>query len=177
MRNAAFTLTPFHWPEKPYPTLTGRLVITEGALRIEYDLSGLNQPADLPTPSPDPARRLQLWQQTCFELLWGPFQHFHYWELNASPTGDWNVFAFSDYRDGMTEEPRITAVEIGTHRHARGLHLVCTVPIAGLEHPGPYRLAPAAIIRLANGQRTFWATHHPGDAPDFHHPLSFTLTA
>ena len=177
MRNAAFTLTPFHWPEKPHPTLTGRLVITERTLRIEYDLNGLNQPADLPTASPNPARRLQLWQQTCFELLWGPLQHPHYWELNASPAGDWNLFAFNDYRDGMTEEPRIATVKIGTQRHARGLRLVCTVPIAGLERPGPYRLAPAAIIRLAGGQRTFWATHHPGDAPDFHHPLSFTLTA
>ena len=176
MRNVAFTLIAFHWPREPHPTLTGNLTIADDTLRIEYDLNGLNQPADLPTPSPNPARRLQLWQHTCLELLWGPLQHPHYWELNASPTGDWNVFAFSDYRDGMTEEPRITAVEIGTQRHARGLRLVCTVPIAGLERPGPCRLAPAAIIRLADGQRTFWATHHPGDAPDFHHPLSFTLT-
>ena len=176
MRKAIFALIPFHWPEKSPPMLTGQLAITIDALRIAYDLNGLNQPADLPTPSPNPARRPQLWQHTCFELLWGPCQHPHYWELNASSTGDWNVFAFNDYRDGMTEEPRIAAVEIGTQRHARGLRLVCTVPIAGLEYPGPYRLAPAAIIRLADGQRTFWATHHPGDAPDFHHPLSFTLT-
>lgn len=177
MRNAVFALTPFYWPGKPHPTLTGRLVITAGTLRIEYDLNGLNLPADLPTPSPDPARRLQLWQHTCFELLWGPLHHPNYWELNASPSGDWNLFAFDDYRDGMIEEPRVAAVDIGTQRHARGLRLVCTVPIAGLEHPGPYRLAPAAIIRLDDGQRTFWATRHPGDAPDFHHPLSFTLTA
>ena len=175
MRSAAFTLTPFHWPKKPHPTLTGRLVITEGALRIEYDVNGLNQPADLPTPSPNPARRPQLWQHTCFELLWGPLQHPHYWELNASPAGDWNVFVFNDYRDGMTEEPRIAAVEIGTQRRSRGFRLVCTVPVADLEPPGPYRLAPAAIIRLTGGPRTFWAAHHPGDVPDFHHPLSFTL--
>lgn len=177
MRNAVFALTPFYWPEMPRPTLTGRLAIANDTLWVEYDLSGLNQPADLPTPSPDPARRLQLWQHTCFELLWGPLHHPTYWELNASPSGDWNVFTFSDYRDGMTEEPRVAAVDIGTQRHARGLRLVCTVPIAGLEHPGPYRLAPAAVIRLDDGQRTFWATHHPGDTPDFHHPLSFTLTA
>ena len=148
MRNAVFALTPFYWPEMPHPTLTGRLAIANDTLWVEYDLSGLNQPADLPTPSPNPARRLQLWQHTCFELLWGPLHHPTYWELNASPSGDWNLFAFDDYRDGMIEEP-----------------------------PGPYRFAPAVIILLDDGQRTFWATRHPGDAPDFHHPLSFTLTA
>ncbi len=177
MRSAVFTLLPFHWPEASHPTLTGRLAITNDTLRVEYDLGGLNQPADLPSPSPDPARRRQLWQHTCFELLWGPLQHPDYWELNASPAGHWNVFAFTDYRHGMTEEPRIAAVRLGTQCRPHGLSLSCTVPVAGLECPGPCRFAPAAIVRLADGQRTFWATHHPGDAPDFHHPLSFTLTA
>lgn len=177
MRNAVFTLIPFYWPEERHPRLTGRLAITEDALRIEYDLSGLNRPSDLPAPSPSPARRLQLWQHTCFELLWGPLHRPSYWELNASPTGDWNVFAFTDYRHGMAEEFRIAAIQISAQRRPHGLSLACTVPIAGLEHPGPYRLAPAAIIRLADGQRTFWATHHPGEAPDFHHPLAFTRSA
>ena len=176
MRKAVFTLTPFHWPKKPYPTLTGRLAITNDTLRIEYDLSGLNRPVDLPAPSPNPARRLQLWRHTCFELLWGPIHHPNYWELNASPAGHWNILALADYRRGMTEERRIAA-RIRTQRRPQGLSLSCTVPVAALEPLGPYRLAPAAIIRLADGQRTFWAMHHPGDAPDFHHPSSFTLTA
>ena len=176
MRNAVFALTPFHWPEMPYPTLTGRLAIANDTVQIEYDLGGLNQSADLPAPSPNPARCLQLWRHTCFELLWGPLQHPNYWELNASPAGHWNILALADYRRGMTEERR-TAARITTQRRPHGLSVFCTVPIGALEHPGPFRLAPAAIIRLADGRRTFWATHHPDDAPDFHHPSSFTLTA
>ena len=177
MRNAVFTLTPFHWPAERDPALTGRLTIAGDVLRIEYELNRLNHPTDLPAPSPNPARRLKLWQQTCFELLWGPRHHPNYWELNASPTGDWNVFAFTDYRHGMIEEHRIAAVGISTQHRPHGLSLACTIPIAALELPGPFRLAPAAIIRLAGGQRTFWATHHPGETPDFHHPLAFTLSA
>ena len=50
MRNAVFTLTPFHWPVEPHPTLTGCLAIASHTLRIEYDLSGLNRRADLPPP-------------------------------------------------------------------------------------------------------------------------------
>ena len=175
MRAAGFTLVPFAWPQEPYPSLTGELAITGGVLRVEYVLRGLNSPASFPPPSAEPARRLQLWRHTCFELLWGPLHDPTYWELNASPAGHWNILAFTDYRRGMTEEARI-GVRVQTWNSAHGLSLRCTLPVAALECPGPYRLAPAAIVRLATGQRTFWATRHPGEAPDFHHPLSFTLT-
>ena len=176
MRAAGFTLVPFNWPQEPYPALTGNLTIGNGILRIEYRLSGLNVPTMFPAPSANPARRLQLWRQTCFELFWGPLHHPNYWELNASPAGHWNILAFADYRRGMAEEPRIAA-SIGTRHHSRGFSLCCTLPVAALECAGPLRLAPAAILRLDGGQRTFWAVHHPGETPDFHHPLSFTLTA
>ena len=176
MRAASFTLIPFNWPQEHYPSFTGKLAIAGGLLRIEYGLSSLDRPAEIPAPSGNPARRLQLWHRTCFELLWGPLHHPNYWELNASPAGHWNILSFVDYRRGMTEEPRIGARIRGRHR-PHGFSLCCLIPVAALGCPGPYRLAPAAIIRLDGGQRTFWATRHPGQTPDFHHPLSFTLTA
>ena len=176
MRAAGFTLVPFNWPQEPYPTLTGSLCIADGILRIEYELSGLSSPAVFAAPSAHPARRLQLWRHTCFELLWGPLHDPNYWELNASPAGHWNILAFADYRRGMKEEPRIAA-SIRTRPRADGFSLCCTLHVAALQCAGPFRLAPAAILRLADGQRTFWAVHHPGNTPDFHHPLSFTITA
>ena len=175
MRTAGFTLTPFTWPRKRRPALTGKLAIADDILRVEYHLSGFDGPALFPPPSANPARRLQLWRHTCFELLWGPLHGSNYWELNASPAGHWNVLAFADYRRGMTEETRVGA-RIGTRLSTHWLSLYCTIPVAALEGPGPYRLAPAAILHMADGQRTFWAVRHPGEAPDFHHPLSFTLT-
>ena len=176
MHATSFSLVPFNWPQERFPSLSGNLVIANGILRIEYSLSGLDGPAEFPTPSRSPARRLQLWRCTCFELLWGPLHGPNYWELNASPAGHWNVLAFAAYRRGMTEEPRIGA-QIRTHYRSDGFGLCCALPVAALGCPGPYRLAPAAIIRLADGQRTFWAMQHPDEAPDFHHPLSFSLTS
>ena len=175
MRAAGFTLVPFTWPREPHPLLTGKLAIAGGVLRVEYDLRGLNSPASFPPSSAKPARRLQLWRHTCFELLWGPLHEPGYWELNATPAGHWNVLAFADYRRGMTEEPRI-GVRVRTRHRPHGLSLCCTLPVASLGCTGSFRLAPAAIVRLGTGQRTFWATRHPGEAPDFHHPLSFALT-
>ena len=176
MRTAGFTLTPFTWPQERRPALTGQLAIADGMLRVVYHLSGLDSRALFPPTSANPARRLQLWRHTCFELLWGPLHHPNYWELNASPAGHWNVLAFPGYRRGMTEETRIGA-RIVTRYSPHGFSLCCTLPVAALGCRGPYRLAAAAILRMADGQRTFWAARHPGEAPDFHHPLSFTLTA
>lgn len=175
MSATGFTLSPFNWPQEPYPSLTGNLAISDGILRIKYELCGLDSDAVFPTPSANPARRLQLWRHTCFELLWGPFNDPRYWELNASPAGHWNILSFTDYRLGMREETRIAA-RVRTQRRPAGFSICCTVPVAALECLGPYRFAPAAIIRLAGGRRTFWAIRHPGQAPDFHHPLSFALT-
>lgn len=176
MRTAGFALRPFNWPQEEQPVLTGNVAIADGILRIEYGLSGPNCQAVIPPPSANPARRLQLWRHTCFELLLGPLHQPCYWELNAAPAGHWNILAFTNYRRGLTEEPRIGA-RVTTCRHPGRFSLCCTLPVASLECPGPYRLAPAAIIRLADGRRTFWAVRHPDEAPDFHHPLSFALTA
>ena len=176
MRTAGFTLTPFTWPQERRPALTGKLAIADGILRVEYHLSGLDGPACFPPTSANPARRLQLWRHTCFELLWGPLRHPNYWELNASPAGHWNILAFAGYRRGLMEETRIGA-RIRAQRRPHGFSLSCSIPVAALGYPGPYRFAAAAILRMADGQRTFWAVRHPGEAPDFHHPLSFTLTA
>ena len=176
MRTAGFTLTPFTWPQGRRPALTGKLAIADGILRVEYHLSGFDGAAMFPPASENPARRLQLWRHTCFELLWGPLHDPNYWELNASPAGHWNVLAFAGYRRGMREETRIgvlTETRLSTHWFS----LYCTIPVAAMEGAAPYRFAAAAILRMADGQRTFWAVCHPGEAPDFHHPLSFTLTA
>lgn len=175
MRVAGFTLKPFNWPQEQQPVLTGNVTIADGILRVEYGLSGLSCQTLFPTPSASPARRLQLWRQTCFELFWGPLQEPNYWELNAAPAGHWNILAFAGYRRGLTEEPRIGA-RVTTCHHPDGFSLRCTLPVASLGCPGPYRLAPAVIICLGDEGRTFWAVRHPGETPDFHHPLSFALT-
>ena len=36
-----------------------------------------------------------------------------------------------------------------------------------------YRLALSAVLEEEDGRRTFWALHHPGGQPDFHHPDCF----
>ena len=176
MRAAGFTLKPFNWPQERHPVLTGNVIIADGALRIEYHLSGLSGAVAFPSTSANPARRLQLWRHTCFELLWGPLRQPGYWELNAAPAGHWNILSFTGYRRGLREELRVGA-RVTTCRRPDAFSLFCILPAVALTGNGPYRLAPAAIIIHADGRRTFWAIRHPGEAPDFHHPASFALTA
>ena len=85
MRAAGFTLVPFTWPQEPYPSLTGELAITDGVLRVEYDLRGLNSPASFPAALSGTGAAPAALAPHVLRTPWGPLHDPTYWELNASP--------------------------------------------------------------------------------------------
>src|SRR5690606_8160391 len=52
-----------------------------------------------------PMRKDGLWKSTCFELFAAEEGKSGYWEVNAAPNRDWNMYRFDGYREGMREEP------------------------------------------------------------------------
>ncbi len=42
-----------------------------------------------------------------------------YWEFNLSPAGDWNVYRFTDYRQGMEEETAISSLPFNLEMRSR----------------------------------------------------------
>ena len=61
----------------------------------------------LPAESASSTRRDHLWESTCFEAFLAPAGRPEYWEVNLSPSGDWNVYRFDGERQGMRPEPRV----------------------------------------------------------------------
>ena len=61
--------------------------------------------ANLVIPPTKPADLRQrcdrLWEHTCLEVFFGGPDSGAYGELNMSHSGDWNVYGFTAYRDGM----------------------------------------------------------------------------
>jgi hypothetical protein len=41
-----------------------------------------------------------------------------------------------------------------------------------LINGGSLRIEPAVILEHADGQRSYWASAHPEEKPDFHRPLT-----
>lgn len=95
---------------KPFEDLSLKvsLIYFQMKMRVEFLLEGrsLSQVL-LPEKSSHPRRLDQLWKHTCFEvfLSWG--NQPHYWEINVSPSTDWNTYAFHQYRKGQSREDRL----------------------------------------------------------------------
>ncbi len=130
-----------------------------------------------PLRGPEPTRQDGLWKATCFELFLQPEAAApSYWEVNFSPLGDWNVYALDGYREGLHEEPALEDVRAESFE-VDDDSLVCSFSFevpgpAGLIM-GPMRLSATAVVETLDGRKTYWATKHAGDKPDFHRSESF----
>lgn len=127
----------------------------------------------LPEPH-EPLRSDRLWQTTCFELFIKQADSERYFEYNFSPSTEWALYRFSDYRKGMAEEmvrrPRITCDYSESHF---ALNAEFDLPDALKD--GPYMLGVAAVVDESDGTKSYWALLHPLDEPDFHHKDCFAL--
>lgn len=148
----------------------------DGALALAFALEGLLDRLRIPPPG-IPRRGERLWEHTCFEVFIGQKDALPYHEFNVAPSGEWAVYAFDRYREGMAHEPD-QAPTITVRRATDRIELAATLRLDGL--PGrlasaPLRLALAAVIEDEAGERSYWALRHPPGKPDFHHPAAFAL--
>jgi hypothetical protein len=125
-----------------------------------------------------PSRCDRLWEATCLELFLAPDDGGgRYWEVNVSPRGDWNVYAFTAYREGMMREERVRNVELETFA-ARGNGFQCGFrldlsEIETLATAPRLRVGATAVIETVSGGKSYWALYHPGEKPDFHRREGF----
>lgn len=145
--------------------------------RLDADLSLLHIPPVLTTAG-KPARADGLWRHTCFEAFVSAAHSSAYRELNFSPTGEWAAYGFTAYRAGMAPLDLPAPPAARWHRTPAELTLEVVLSIDDLllgAHPGPLRLALAAVIEDASGTLSYRALRHPAGKADFHHPEAFAL--
>jgi len=85
-----------------------------GTLLLSYVVYGNVGELRLP-PITAPARRPDLWQQTCFEAFVGTAAGAAYYEFNFAPSTQWAAYRFSSYRTGMSVATEITPPDIEVH--------------------------------------------------------------
>ncbi|WP_254447476.1 GIY-YIG nuclease family protein [Sphingomonas sp. ID1715] len=154
-------------PSQPF-SIEARLALGKNKARVGFTLSGAVDLLLVPTRSPA-ARRDNLWQHTCFELFARTWTG--YIEYNLSLSTEWAAYAFSGYRENMSQlavEPPGIRVERSAHR----LQLT-----AELDLPAEATdIGLSAVIEELDGTKSYWALRHPpGERPDFHHPDCFAL--
>ncbi|HIJ90383.1 MAG: DOMON-like domain-containing protein [Desulfobulbaceae bacterium] len=170
-----FSLHPFPGQNSGGVNIHGAIERTNRAILLSFLLQGNLCDLVLPTAA-EPKRCDNLWQSTCLELFWAEEGGKNYWELNLAPTGDWNVYAFTDYRTGMHQEDRVAGPLTETHRTEDSFSLTGELKITNL-HGGhtPLRVGISAVLQHRNNRLSYWALAHPEEKPDFHAPRTFLL--
>ncbi|HWP57048.1 MAG TPA: DOMON-like domain-containing protein [Candidatus Acidoferrales bacterium] len=149
----------------------------DGALTLSYRLAADLSRLAIPPPRA-PSRAPRLWEHTCFEAFVRSNQNPGYYEFNFSPSGEWAIYAFRSYRDGIPFADEDAPPSIVVERATGDLRLD-TVIHPDRVLPGPpgatLQIALAAVIEEKSGALSYWALRHPPGKPDFHHPEAFAL--
>ncbi len=177
MTEHSFELVPFPDPGIPKINIRGGVVREGNVLTVQYALSGAIDGILFPHLNPQPGRKNELWQTTCFEFFLAFSDQPQYWEFNLSPSGDWNIYRMDAYRQiSFQQEESIRSLRLDIHRDADGYHLGAVVDI------GPILVAEkqllmgiSSVIQTPAGHATYWALTHPTQQADFHQRESFIL--
>jgi hypothetical protein len=90
------------------------------SLLIRWILSGDLEQLRLPDPVQEPQRLDELWTSTCLECFLARSADEGYWELNLSPSGDWNLYRLDGYRQGLRPEAAIQQLPSRLRRRGSG---------------------------------------------------------
>ena len=160
----------------PHVTITGNIGRRSNMLSLTCALFGPLAELVIPAPADMRERKNGLWEETCFELFLGERKSDHYWEFNLSPSGHWNVYRFTSYRQGMQEEPTFTSLLFSVRVRPDALGLSLEIDLDKIIPAGQaLEVAVSAVIKTADGKITYWALAHPGPQPDFHRRDSFIV--
>lgn len=159
---------------RPCLAITGTVRRRADALLLQYHISGDIHELHIPRQNGATGRRNELWQDSCFECFVGVKGSGRYWEINLSPNGDWNVYCFSGYRQGMTEETAFQVLPCTFYETKDDLWLDLIVDLSALiREDHPVDLGISCVLKHHNGETTLWALCHPGPQADFHHRSGF----
>lgn len=165
--------------ESAFATLRVRATASRagGVLRVVWTVDGDRADLRLPPPASAPARADGLWDDTCFEAFVAPAGGGAYWELNLAPSGDWNLYRFSGYRDGMRREERVgSLVGVAAATTAGGgWRLDAGIALGAAPELASAVLDVGLCAILAGDGRAHRALAHPAARPDFHARAAFVL--
>ncbi|BAZ66428.1 MAG: DOMON-like domain-containing protein [Pelatocladus maniniholoensis HA4357-MV3] len=177
MNNQKFSLQPFvDGKLLPNFKITGNITRHANQLNLCYVLSGDLEKVAIASPSNTPKRKHELWEDTCFEFFLSVKNSDKYWEFNLSPTGDWNIYRFDGYRQGMQEETAFSILPFNVQHQSDSLVVVLEMDLSKiilLEEI--LQIAITTVIKSKDGEVSYWALIHQEKEADFHLRDSFII--
>ena len=167
---------------KPFAETTSStrvMVLAErqpGELILNFTLSGDLDSLVIPAAKDTVSRCDRLWETTCFECFFAPAERDEYWEVNFSPSGDWNCYSFADYRQGMREEKAVKALAVQCGGVGDVMTVSTVIPLPSSVATADIEVGLCAVIKEKTGEAGYWALAHPADQPNFHDRRGFVVT-
>jgi hypothetical protein len=152
-------------------------VSASGIALFRYVLRGDIPRLRLPAAA-TPERANDLWKHSCVEAFIRPDEAAGYYELNFSPSGQWAVYRFTAYREGMSSPDIETPPEISVRRFTDRLEVDAAVrlrELTGLQGTRRLRVGLATVVEDDNGRLSYWALRHAPGKADFHCPDGFAV--
>jgi hypothetical protein len=143
-------------------------------LVVYYEVEGDIDQLQLP-PQRRSAHTDGLWQHTCFEAFVRESGVRSYVELNFSPSSEWAVYRFEDYRRGMSAVEPPHAPKIICRRRENRLEADVDVHLTGIVPRAELQLALSAVLEDQQGKISYWALAHPPGNADFHDDAGFAV--
>ncbi len=173
-----FSLTPFSDINSNNIAINGTITRdNNNFLSIGYQVSGELNNILLAQPSPSPMRKDELWQTTCFECFIAVESSSHYWEINLSPSQNWNIYKFTDYRDGMHIEDNFDALPFIFSKNNELLQIKINLDLNNIiTNEQKINVGITAVIENQHHDISYWALQHCGKEADFHLKESFVIS-
>lgn len=153
--------------------LSGSVDRIDNQLILKFDLFDQLSQVLIPVAK-SPNRQDNLWQTTCFEFFIGVQNSSEYWEFNLSPSGDWNVYHFENYRTGMQQEKAFLSLPFERETRSHHTTFLIELDLNCLNIAQSIDLGITAVIET-NQQLSYWALKHCGKEADFHIRKSFAI--
>lgn len=179
MHKTNFDLLPFNANKDLSPNIAikGSIELIQNGIAIHNQLTGEYEKVAISPVSPSPKRKDHLWEHTCFELFVSSADDTSYWEYNLSPSHNWSVFRFSDYRRDKTDELSIDNITINTQiSDGESFELDALLPLPKPLIDQKLRIAVSAIIQDSNDIIYYYALTHCDQQADFHDKNSFIIS-
>ena len=155
-------------------------------LLIQFGFVGAIDRLKIPPVSDAPQRKTGLWETTCFECFLGSLGQENYWEINLSPSGDWNVFRLDGYRKNLREERAIETLPVLVKRQGDRMTIEVTLDVRKLGLcRDAIELSATSVLEEITGEEitgdiscdiSYWAIAHTGAIADFHLRNSFVIS-
>ncbi len=149
--------------------------ILESSIRLEYRLTGNLEQLLIPDKVIAPQFRDELWKHTCFEAFLLDQDETRYWEFNFSPSRDWAIYRFADYRQRDLGE-RLDDIDLVIQQERYPSEFVLKVEIKPYERFAIKRVGLTSVLEHQTAKTSYWALHHAREKPDFHAKESFILS-